>query len=267
MNTALQYESPRIHVMLPILLEFLREILSMFLKPSVVSDSDDLLKIDYKNPENHKTEIFVGSDVKKFIAEQGESKFDLEMLKKNALSFYVHAVDYMLLKLPFRSSVLKHVQVADVKKRQACSFSDVEFLLDKFPVLENQIKSRNVLSAEFSNYQTYPFPPEVCDCEIDTSWSRISSMTSASGVLMFSNLAKIMLSVLTIFHSNSDCERVFSIVKKNLTESRKDLKTETVNALLLRKLKGLSQQCCYEQKYDDKLLKSAKSATYTQLKK
>ena len=43
---------------------------------------------------------------------------------------------------------------------------------------------------------------------------------------------KVMLAILCIFHSNADCERIFSLVTNNKTEFRPNMKTETLNSLI-----------------------------------
>ena len=61
--------------------------------------------------------------------------------------------------------------------------------------------------------------------------------------------------------SDSDCERIFSVVGKSLNEFRANMSIDTQDKLLLRKVATYGNSC-FNQQYDDELLKKAKSATY-----
>ena len=79
----------------------------------------------------------------------------------------------------------------------------------------------------------------------------------------FENLAKVMKGILTIFHSNADCERVFSLVTKNKTQFRPRMSTEVLSALIVRKISmQANQTVCYQENISDTLLRKAKQATY-----
>ena len=107
---------PCVHLLLPSLKELLEDLLSKFLKLSVIVDCTNLTKIKYKSTENKKSEPFFGSETKNFISEHGKKKFDLKKFQKDVPAFYVSVVDCMLAKLPFSSKLLEHIQVADLTK-------------------------------------------------------------------------------------------------------------------------------------------------------
>ena len=109
---------PCVHLLLPSLKELLKDLLSKFLKLSVIVDCTNLTKIKYKSTENQKSEPFIGSETKKFISEHGKKKFDLKKFQKDVPAFYVSVVDCMLAKLPFSNKLLEHIQVADLTKKQ-----------------------------------------------------------------------------------------------------------------------------------------------------
>ena len=77
-----------------------------------------------------------------------------------------------------------------------------------------------------------------------------------------------MLAILVIPHSNSEAERVFSIVRKNDTAFRSNLGVELLQSLLINKIENLATDTlCYKKKYSNSFLKKAKSSTYNALKK
>ena len=85
----------------------------------------------------------------------------------------------------------------------------------------------------------------------------------SGGKEIFSNLSKAMLGILVIFHSNADCERVFSLVTKNKTQYRASLSTDMLSALVTRKVSMATKgSVCHMEVFNDNLLRKAKSATY-----
>ena len=78
------------------------------------------------------------------------------------------------------------------------------------------------------------FPKELTPQRIDAAWHL--QMTDANGVKTFSMLASIATRILIIFHSNADCVRAFSIVRKNKTEFRPTLSISVLNTLLMQKI-------------------------------
>ncbi len=61
-------------------------------------------------------------------------------------------------------------------------------------------------------------------------------VTTAMGEPRFPTLAKVMVAVLSLPHSNADCERSFSVVRKVHTECRQSMNSDTLTALLQCKM-------------------------------
>lgn len=68
-----------------------------------------------------------------------------------------------------------------------------------------------------------------------------------------------MISVLTLPHSNAECERIFSYVTKTQTQFRSQLNLKTLENLLT--VKSNMAKPCHELNFDAEFLKKAKSAT------
>ena len=75
---------------------------------------------------------------------------------------------------------------------------------------------------------------------VDHVWASILQMTTPMGEERFPNLKKNMKAVLSLPHSNADCERVFSQVRKIHTDCRKNLNSDTLTALLQCKILRIS---------------------------
>ena len=73
-----------------------------------------------------------------------------------------------------------------------------------------------------------------------------------------------MLSLLAIPHSNTECEQIFSIVKKNLTNFRCGLSNETLENLMLLKIHRAIP--CHEHTFNNDQFKKAKKVTSASLK-
>ena len=71
-------------------------------------------------------------------------------------------------------------------------------------------------------------------------------------------LSKFMISILTLPHSNAECECIFSYVTKTHTQFRSQLTCQTLESLLT--VKSSMVEPCFQQNFDDVFLKSAKYA-------
>lgn len=85
------------------------------------------------------------------------------------------------------------------------------------------------LEEEFLTYQVDDLPKEVIDCpNVDQQWHLIGQLKDLNMNTKYPSLSRLMTAVLLIFHSNADCERVFSFVTKAKTKFRASMSTETL---------------------------------------
>jgi hypothetical protein len=122
--------------------------------------------------------------------------------------------------------------------------------------------SRGKLELEFAEYQMLDTVP--VNDRIDLVWVAIGAMKDATGEPMFENLPRVMLGILTIPHSNAQCERIFSCVRANKTYVRNLLGTVTLDAIMVMKS---TEGEAHEKKYSTEKLQNLKSAYYNSLKK
>ena len=94
----------------------------------------------------------------------------------------------------------------------------------------------------------------------DIVWGHLQEMTTLDGRKCFPMLSKVALLVLTIPHSNAGEERVFSMIKKNLTSLRSCLdQEETLGSIMTIKMESLNSPEGIN--LPPNVLKAAKSAT------
>ena len=269
-NTLLQLDKPCIHILLSTLLQQLKDLLNCFVKPGAVTASQKIYQVQYQNIQNQKSDqsLFVGRKTRDFIEANSQSKeLDLPNFYCAIRAFYKTAVDYMIKKFPYEDSILLHAAVADVKKREETEFTSVQFFVKRFPCLNLSPMDNDKLERQFVAYQTNDLPEVITSCDrADRQWHIMSQQRDDNGQLTYNLLSKVMLGILCIFHSNADCERIFSLVTKNKTEFRPSMKTETLNSLITHKQFMVAKgSVCYRQKYNRATLQRAKSATYVKL--
>jgi len=108
-------------------------------------------------------------------------------------------------------------------------------LKERAELPENVWESALVVDGESQHYR------------MDVVWSHLSTMKSPDGMLRFPRLAKVAQLVLVIPHSNAQEERVFSMVTKNKTIFRPNLKLDgTLSSILTVKLANIELCLKYE---------------------
>ncbi|KAL3252328.1 hypothetical protein MRX96_017650 [Rhipicephalus microplus] len=148
----------------------------------------------------------------------------------------------MILKFPLKCELLKSAEVARLASIEHARFSDVKYLINRFPVLLPLQEGQDVnsaldnIQAEFTRLQLEELPAEVPkEQQIDEQWRAVSGLREVDGSFKYARLSKFMLGVLTLPHSNAECERVFSKVKKAHTQFRASMSKKT-GAVACRKM-------------------------------
>ena len=125
---------------------------------------------------------------------------------------------------------------------------------------EDRHSAMDALENQFVSYQIAQIPDSVLREEgADKQWAVMMTQKGVSGELSYDRLGRVMLGILTIPHTNAECERVFSQVRKNKTDFRGSMSDETLSSLLITKAQQTGP--CYLRDFDDKFLRRAKSAT------
>lgn len=269
-NGVLQSEEPLIHKSRDILLSVIQDLSLRFVKPAVLSSCNllDSQLVKEKNLLDNE-EIDVGFKCKKLV-----SKLDETQRKKfynTVKDYYLNGVKYLQKHCYLDDETLINAAVANPSKRLEATFSSVKYFVDKFPSLlllpqvqENDEveESMDILLRQFRKWQTSDFDQQQEET-IDSYWFRLSKTKDQCGQPVFLQVSKCMLGILTLFHSNSTCERIFSLIKRNRTDFRASMSNKLVESISICKIKCGPKS--YKEPLTTDLLKKAKSATAASL--
>jgi hypothetical protein len=267
-NRILQREDPCIHLLNGVLLEQLKNIFIRFVKPALVAETADIMQIPYQQQINQKKDedIAVGAATAEYIeTHKKELEPRLPQFYREVRMYYTVACDYMLKKFPYNDPLLVNAEVPDISKRCQHSFRQIKFFTDRFKCIMPNSCTLDGLEQEFLRYQVDNFPDTITKSDrIDTAWHNISQVRDpATGQAKYASLSTVMKGILVIFHSNADCERIFSLLTKNKTDYRSNLSNKTVGSLITRKMMmSAKSTVCHAAEYSNQLLTRAKSATY-----
>lgn len=184
--------------------------------------------------------------------------------------YYGEAVRYIKAKFPLDDKVLIACKVLDLAKREKHKFTYWRQLLQRFPVLKEMPGvSMDVIQQEFLELQTHKLPESILssDLRVDEAWFQVGQIRDvATAKPKFANISKVASALLVLPHSNANCERLFSLARKNKTEYRSSMSTETLESLLILKMNvfGGGKEC-YSTELPDDLLTRCKSAAYRHL--
>lgn len=137
-------------------------------------------------------------------------------------------------KFPLSDPLYQHAKVLNMNGRDSGTFADLQFFKKKIPMT----CSLDSYEEQFRKYQIMDLPKEVVtSTRVDEQWHFLKNFKNPiTDQVELKDLATAMLAVCCIPHSNADAERIFSIVKKNYTESRASMKVETLSNLLVSKV-------------------------------
>ncbi|KAH8026304.1 hypothetical protein HPB51_019454 [Rhipicephalus microplus] len=251
-NCWLQVQAPLIHKLQPILLNLLEDILSRFVRPALLKQHNDICLIDYhsRNVQKDDQDLVIGHQAKCVVEKLKPS--DKKEFFEAVGRYMVAACDYMRPEFAFRNEALINARVVDIEAMDNMSFKNALFFVERFPALlpQNERETRdqaiNALEMESVKMQSFKIPTSVLEEErADVQWRKISPLKGEDGLMKFSRLAQVMLGILSVPHSNSECERQFSIVRKTRTEFRAPMSDKTLGQLLKAKCYGRGP--CYSQ--------------------
>ncbi|XP_071508171.1 uncharacterized protein [Diadema antillarum] len=267
LNVELQEEAPKIHVLLDRLHFFLRQLLMRFVKPAVLMKTALPQECDYKCKENQRADddLILGSKVRDILSTGQITDEQRSEFFSSVRNYFVAVSNYVVSKFPLKDELLMHARVANPTKRCDMSFFSVKYFVQRFHFMEDALDQ---LELEFASYQSDCMVDSLPEERVDLTWSTLSQMQDkSSGELKYGNLAKVMHLILSIAHSNASDERLFSMVRKNMTEFRPSLGTQTLSDLLTQKMASQAKgEACFQAKFSDKVLEKCKGATMSFVK-
>ena len=173
--------------------------------------------------DNHKndSDLFIGEAPRAFIEDAEKNVLCEKKLKQfyiDVKKYFSAVCIYKIKKLPFNEPRLLHAELADVRGQLTAKLSDFLFFPKRCPALLHGV-SMDTVTEQFSQYQSM----DVSTCvksRMDETWFAIGNIRDKDGIQPLKDLAAVMLEILTIPHSSSHCERIFSTVRKNRTDQR-----------------------------------------------
>lgn len=262
-NMTLQAQKPLIHKSRRILRDLYKTILTKFLTPPAFS-GQDILDIDISVPYHQKSdsEVAIGENTREFMREKEMKEEQVKEIIAKIRKFYKAAAKYMAEKLPMKDPLLKNAEVFDLRLLPRMQFASVRYFTERF----NNVKpscSMDELEQQFSSLQVEEIEESVLNMErADEQWAEIGGMVNSSGKRKYADLAHLAQNVLLIPHSNAECERVFSNVRKIRTDFRGSMKASTLEAICLVKMRMHAKgEVCYDGTFSREETKEAKKAT------
>jgi hypothetical protein len=247
----------------------LRKFLAKFVMMAAIQEAEDPIKVDFKVKDNlhGPDKMAVGWDARAVLEDDDTTDDTKKRFFESVENFYISVVDKMIAKFPFEETIL--ADFGFINPSDAVKSMDTAAILRlaaRFRATEDMSMDR--LADESNDFQLMS-PAELPTFDekttrVDEWWQKVLSMKTVMGARRFPMLSLLMQAVLTIPNSNSESERVFSMVKKLHTSYRSQMTNETLCALLATKIN--TDEECYDYQPSKELLKAAKAATYEYVK-
>ena len=285
-NKLLQRSEPTVHVLQTSMLTLAKKIAHRIVKPEVlvsakptdVDLNDEEMFIEHQN-------IYLGGTTKAMLNKL-LNEGDITETKYNKFFYAAHcyfknSLAYILGKFQLREELIQNAVWINIPQRLEAEWQNVEYFYDRFDAIFHEIPV-DALFEEFCDYRSLTDNDiggdawqaakvvdameggtEVFHYRVDILWWYIAHMKQpGSSAKRFQHLTRIAEAVLVIPHSNAEEERLFSIVRKNKTDSRPCLGLDgTLSNILAMKLVYPEDMTpCYKFRPSDDLLESSKKA-------
>lgn len=225
--------------------------------------SDDNLFIGFTTKQKLKS-IFKNDPKNDLVTPEKVEEF-----YKGVREFYCTAVEYAVQNLPLNDIIIKNSKFVNFSNRLKADFDDVLKIITNLG-LKFEDNELDIMSVEFSKYQLLndedideaiwkEAKEENGHYRMDIIWGFLFKKKNADGSLCFKYLSQVVESVLILPHSNATSERVFSMVRKNKTDTRGNMKVDnTLSSIITVKMSSLNISNFDPPK---ELLRSAKQST------
>ena len=265
-------------VMLPSLKSEVKRMLRIFLGRFIKSDvikavGDDLSSIIIGDEENELAdeELGIGHKEWEFISAE-EDYMDsnvTQMFFSGVKGFYRAVSSTIIKKFSFDDNLVDDVAFLLPQNQDKVTTALILRLASRFSAA-TPTDCLDALEEETLDYillpsSSLPSPvgndngQQCTSDELCAYWQQIGKMTTLGGAARFPNLSRLAKCILSLPVSNAETERVFSIVRKIITDYRSQMDRNTLCALLACKM---NSDCkCYYLATPSDLLRKAKSAT------
>ncbi|KAK2190880.1 hypothetical protein NP493_65g01019 [Ridgeia piscesae] len=238
----------------------LRKLMVKFVPLRLIRGQQDPRTVEFTLLDNqHPDDTIVGLPMAYLAAEELDPTQTAKFFRE-VRAFCTAVIGKMLAKFPFDCEVLKDLVVMDLAKREDLTYAPLLCLAARFAPDVDQ----EALRDEFEDLQlmedaSISFKVDGRPQRLDAIWGGVLSQKTALGVTRFPTLGQVMTALLSLPHSNANCERAFSMVRNVHTECRKSLCADTITAFLQCKI-NFDINCC-EFDVTPAMLHGAKHAT------
>ena len=265
-NLMLQREDPVIHLMQRRMHEVATDLMVAFIKPDVLHKAKNIYKVEHhrRSVQKDREDLMIGEQTKVYL-ESAKDKLNKSVITtffQDVRTFYSSSLAYIFEKLPMQEDALEHAEVLDVDRRIKSKFSSIRYWHQRFKCLSKGINLED-LEIEFNKFQVDNLSGLDTSIRIDVLWQKISQVKDMFGNAKYLLLGMFMKSLCALPHSNADSERVFSLLRKNKTESRASMSRKLLNDLIVHKMRmqAAGESCCSFQLSDTILRKATHKPT------
>ncbi|XP_061885006.1 uncharacterized protein LOC133635755 [Entelurus aequoreus] len=228
-NVMFQTEGVIVHRLHREMTSLVKRIMGRFFPASLIADVPlKDIKFEDASLQLPDSELFLGEAAQSLLEDNmDELSSSVPMMFKAVRDFFVAVTTKMMTTFPLDNIILQNLTVLDPESRHRFSPNSVIELGKSLPQLRLDLDS---LWDEVVAYQVLGREDLPKEARIDRFWA----MLGRGG--RFQTLLHLMKALLCVPHSNASSERVFSMVRKIVTENRTTMDNSTLNSLLSCKL-------------------------------
>lgn len=268
-NKLFQSETPNIHFITSYLASTYKAFLSCYLSSTYIR-SKSLDSLDPIFPSNYLplSSMSMGEEVSQFLiahhANQAAS-YDLKGFLEHVQLFYIEAASQLRKRFPIQDEVLKRLTFLNPATINSTTAFDVTRVATLFPniIAENDVHKIDHEWREMQFLDPAEIPTSSTSSkrqDVVTFWANINCITDTNGDIQFPTISKLSKSLLSLPHSNTEVERVFSQLVLLKTKTRNKLKPNTLDSLLL--VKQNMPSSCVDFQPDDMMYKRMRAPYY-----
>jgi len=279
LNLFLQKEEPLISAINSSLTKFLKLLACKLISSGIVKASSSfkqLLDVEQYLPDSLIDVGFVTRTALNNLVSSGDiGAEDEKRFYEEARSFFIEVFEYAVSHMAVNDELLVSAEMVYFEEREKLEPSMVQYFVQRYPNLLPFTSAKDLEELtqkvhDFATMDEEELPKSVRELananeggsrlRPDIVWGHLQELTTLDGHKRFPRLSKIAMLVLTIPHSNAGEERVFSMIKKNLTSLRSCLdQEETLGSIMTIKMESLNSPGKIG--LPPNVLKAAKSAT------
>ncbi|CAG4994901.1 unnamed protein product [Parnassius apollo] len=255
-NTFFQTKSPQLFILPVMVRKMLNTFLCNFVKKehlNLSSDLKSLKQIDVTKTEIHlnNDHIYVGMEAHA-ILEDLKTKAPIEEVNKfyaSCREFYVEIVLQIQKRFDLNEKLFDILKYVDPKIARNLEKQSVKDVFDKFNFLttkcnmqkaDNELRNQALIDLKHFGVES---EEELKNMPADIYWNKVLSMKDYHGNFIYENLEVVISVLLAVPSSNTEVERLFSILKNVKTDKRNRLSNETLNGLFHTKFGMQANNC------------------------